>query len=511
MLITITGVAGAGKTRKSFEHAFNIAKSEDIRAICLTNKGKYMMKERYGERLNVSTVHSFAFKEIVKKIGGEDGIEVFDEGSKEIHFRTVYNLKYYENVKGFEVQNLPEGNKVDRIKRAIINRTLNYICESKTNTVMEIISKEKENSGLNIGENKIYDILHDFENYMITNKKFDFDYIILEALKKINYVDFDYEVLVWDEANDTMPLIVELIKKIYLMKKFKYVILNGDPAQTIYDHIIFSSPEHFKELFDISNEKILLNESKRLPKNIVSFVNNIYKKIPKYERIVDYIVTNKDGGKVINIDFNKIVPLSSLFCSNGEKSAIVCLSNNMCKKVANMLDRYGIPYSTFYEGGYYGWDYNEFAIRNFLYFCKNKIFDDEEFRLYYNTVKQYLPAKYWLNDFEIVNIEKVSSLFSNYVDVLKDLKCSEDWKKVFLQSLKFNKKFERSIEILTVHSAKGLEYDNTIVVLEPTKHLKKNFFDDKITTYYRRIIYTAITRSANKLFLVYEGISPNYI
>jgi hypothetical protein len=117
-----------------------------------------------------------------------------------------------------------------------------------------------------------------------------------QMLSKIN---FYYDIIILDEAQDIIPLYYEFICKIYSdnMKYGKICIL-GDKCQNIYDfmdsderYIIYgNSVFNFNKKFEW--KKFKLSQSFRVPYTIASFIN---KCMLGYERIISYKknITNK--------------------------------------------------------------------------------------------------------------------------------------------------------------------------------------------------------------------------
>ncbi|MCM8808092.1 MAG: AAA family ATPase [Candidatus Omnitrophica bacterium] len=500
MLITFTGVAGSGKTTQSLKYALKLAKEEDIRIITLTNLGTSMVRER-NDKLDVSTVHSFAFN-IVRE--ANNNVNIFDESDKEMYFHTTLRLNFIPNVRGFETYKLPEGNKIDLIKRKILNTFFRDVGELKINSVLNVIDSIKNDFGIELDSFQIYKKIIEYENYLRNNNFVDFDYMLLDAYKNVSYSKFNYEILVWDEANDSMPIIVELINKIASEKKFEYVIINGDPAQTIYDNLLFSKPELFFNLFNKSDEKHILNKSKRLGKNIVDEIMKIYKKIPKNDRIAENIETDKDGGNVFKINYEKMLYI----LRNGRElynkdTAIITLSNSKAFEIGKILSKNCIPFSVIYEGKKFGWDYYSLAVRNFLYFCINKKFD-ENFIDYYLMVKEFLSPKLDIGNLEVYNEDIIRGKFGVFENVVENIDFSKlnITKETILRSLYLNFHIKKPIKIITTHSAKGLEYENVFAILEPTRHFIDEFVNNDIINYYRRLVYVQMSRVLTNLFIV---------
>ncbi len=175
--------AGSGKTRVIVERIKYLiekgASKENILCLTFTHKAAKEMKERLNTYdLNIYTFHSLAYHAL-KTITGS--YELANEDDMPFSKHDLLDISTYKN---------------------------------------SMYKKRKP---------KVY---NSYQQYLIENKKKDFDDLLIDYLKMLNDTNKTYQYIFVDEFQDTNLLQYKIIQK--LITKDSYVLAVGDPDQSIY-------------------------------------------------------------------------------------------------------------------------------------------------------------------------------------------------------------------------------------------------------------------------------------
>jgi len=288
--------------------------------------------------------------------------------------------------------------------------------------------------------------------------------------------------------------------KIYLLsEKIKELVSNGAK----YSNIAILCRKNQK-IRDIAN--ILLKQN--IPYSFAKGENIL--KFIEIEKIIDifkFIVNQKKGNlfKILNMDFFgfDILDIQGLY--NGRD----CKNLDILKKI-----KYNEKFKSFYDKLHIliKASRNETLVKFFEIFMQNGFLE-----YYENKKPKFLNAIYTLflsiKEFYVQKTKTKESInlkaYCKYLDLL-DLFSKEIKEKKAEAS-------ENSVKLMTVHGAKGLEFDNIFIVdlsskvWETSRNMEKISFPDGIlknsnksekTEDERRLFYVALTRAKKNCFLI---------
>ncbi len=491
--IAISGVAGSRKTQKSIELAEQM-KDYNWVMFTFTNEMANSLKKRTD--IQAMTFHSMCYKLI------KPDETILEEGMLR-HFYSSFGLRYVPMKLLDNPMDMPEGNKVHFIRRALLNAFLKEIRDIKTNSVLEAILIRKKAIWLPYSEERILNILLEYENWKERNRVIDFDDLLLRVIEEKPIPWFN--AVVWDENQDASPLQIKAF--LTIAKHLEISIHNGDPAQTIYDDLLFSNPKYFLKFFEVAKEKIFLKYTYRIPKNIVPIVNRWFTRIKN--RNIEAVYSTKEGGIVRKVGITEtfrflrsILPKENInfeFRSYNKTKfpTIIAYSNNQIRHLSKDLMDFGIPYKVRAGLSHKDWTIDMLGFRNFLWFYKNKIFN-QKFYSYLRYLAKFNPKIY----------AKIYSIISN-LKFFTSEKINTSWEDILNTStLGFIKKqmIKTSVEkipfeitnmvfLTTIHSSKGLTFETVITYDIPPSSFLLN------KDYLYRLKYVMLSRVSRLLLL----------
>lgn len=309
----------------------------------------------------------------------------------------------------------------------------------------DFITQELNNLGIKINIPDDFDDL-DSESrstYFETNYYSNVD-LFMENIEKIN----QYPVIFIDEIQDYKKEWVEIIKKIYLQNNGEYVVF-GDEKQNVYER---KMEEDKKPYTGIGGAWNLLKQSFRLSSNIASLASKFQEQFfsDKYE--VEKVEIN-DNNIFSSLEHIEYIPMSVF----------------SVKKIANLINE---------KVNKYNIHPNDISIQS----SKVKVLRGID---YYFRNSQKLKTTTMFETQEIYRIlatENSNHQLKNIIETIRTNKKNNFWMNTG------NTKFS------TIHSFKGWEIDTLFLLIE--RDSKENpFITDEL-------IYTAITRCRNKLFII---------
>ncbi len=312
-IIVVAG-AGSGKTTTitaKIKYLVDIKKvpEEEILVISFTNKAIYELQERinFDFKINakICTFHKFAY-DILKKYDNKYRIlsepksilkEIIkkDEETSKIIKALLKDKKYKKR-----------SSKYNSDKDYFINFTLENIqlykmCDT---TNINMVS-ERTNQYFNYLEK----ITKKYNNYLRNNFLLDFEDIIIEATKVVEYVKLKYKYIIVDEYQDISYNRFELITKISQLYKIKTIVV-GDDWQAIFSfagsnsdlflnykeimnakmHKIVNTYRNSQQLIDIAG-KFIMTSKEQLKKNLISNKNIKFPiEIYEYKRNINEVL-----------------------------------------------------------------------------------------------------------------------------------------------------------------------------------------------------------------------------
>lgn len=121
---------------------------------------------------------------------------------------------------------------------------------------------------------------------------------------------------------------------------------------------------------------------------------------------------------------------------------------------------------------------------------------------YDDYIRSYCLEKQISSDglFEI--LDEIEELATKHITIPKFIKHVSDFEKSIYENKKYNTSVENRVELLTMHSAKGLEYKVVIIVeaLEEIIPHSRSIKDENIEEE-RRLFYVAVTRAKERLYI----------
>ncbi len=450
----IFGPPGTGKTTKLLEILEKELKQytpEEIAYVSFTREGVYQGKNRAIEQFGFDekafpyfrTLHSIAFKEISMTRS-----EVINKR----HYK-IFSDKMGMNFTGYYTEDLR--NNDDRyLFFNLLNRNNSKAARSY-----------------------LYDLDIDMIKFVGTNyKKFKKFYHIYDFTDMIElFVDkqqsIPVKIAIVDEAQDLTTLQWTMIWIAF--KDCKKVYIAGDDDQAIYEW----SGADVNYFLNLEGDIEILKHSYRLPDNIVKFSKNIVNLIKK--RIMkDYYGTGLRG----TVEY--LLKLEEVKITKDETWMFLSRNHLFLKKIVGYIQTQGLIYTL--NGELSVFEKDIIAINIFERSRKNNQISKQDLiklrpfieSTYYNLERPWYDNFKWDDD----KIKYYRDVISHKTDI---------------HSCK--------IKINTIHSVKGDEADNVVVLLDITRQIHINLQVNNDSEY--RVLYVACTRAKKKLFIV-EAETP---
>ncbi len=530
---------GTGKTKtltyKIIELLNNKIDPENILALTFSNQAAKEIKSRVNElikdkevmdQLMISTFHSFGLsiiEENLEIIGRGKNYSIINQKEKGIILKDFLNVKQ------------------DKIKKYI--QDISDIKQKLKNIYKNELDVESEK------------IFNDFNEALIKNNLFDFDDLLNIPIKIFNenpeilkkYQD-RYKWITIDEYQDINFAQYILVKMLADNKDANITVI-GDPNQAIYGFrgasVTFIND--FKK--DFPETKIFqLEKSYRCTDNILNASSHIFA-VENKESF--YLKGIEEGAKIIIKEFNsdkseaefvareieKLIGGLRFFSidsgiTDGDKEELYTLSdftvlvriNQQIEALEKAFKDHSIPYQKIGDAPFYNTepfvfliDLIKAVINPENIFLKNvcnklKIEEDSIYKLKesLNTNKLSIFIKIISEKYFKEIIENYKNELDNLIEISKDF---NDRPELFINYLTTSQsidQFERkaeSVKLMTMHSAKGLEFNTVFIVGCSDKLLPFTLFEnyDIDIKEEERLLYVAMTRAKKYLYLTYPG------
>ncbi len=539
-LLILAG-AGSGKTKVLVHRVVKLVEKDDINPskialMTFTNKAAQEMRERIKKMIGshvqigfVGTFHTFCVK-ILREFGEAVGINrnfvIFDSEDSESLMKNV--LK--------ELGIDPKESKPSMF--------LSVIGKMK-NDYKNIASVEKDNS--NYFYKQLVRVWKVYQQKLTTNKALDFDDLLVKTVEVLQIESIRKELnsrLQWiliDEYQDTNKVQFELTR--LLAGDLRNLTVVGDASQAIYS---FRGAD-FRNLILLEDEYSEIKKME-LPKNYRStqfILDSAYSVVKNNtgHPVIKLESTQSKGDKIQLIEAadevdeaKKVVNEAVRLTSNDDEVAVLYRTNAQSRAVEEELLRKGIAYKLIGGVRFYG----RAEVKDLLAYLRQVNNSDEEVsrnriekigKRKAKTFDDWLATKTpeiinenpgtllneiinivsYLDKFDerdeadiarIENINELLAVASQYKTVpefLEGAALAEAETKKSLSNAK--------ITLMTVHSAKGLEFDNVFVVgmeegLFPHSRSIMIGNKDEIEEE-RRLMYVAMTRAKQRLYLFY--------
>ena len=571
--LLIAAGAGSGKTKTLVSRLLHLLKTgispEKIIAITFTNKAANEMKKRVAQTLGepslnnpekqlfVGTFHSFGVK-ILK--------------NEAPYFKRTKNFTIFDNDDSLSLIK-----KIIKEKDLPKERFNPIGVLGKISNLKSEVAKIEEINPENPFESKIIEIYGEYENILQKSNAFDFDDLITKAVQIFNEqpevlskYQNQYEYILVDEYQDINTAQYQLIK--LLSQKHQNIFAIGDDAQSIYK---FRGSD-FRNFLNFEKEwpkaKIIKLEQNYRSTSIIVSASSAIIKNNKQQKPKELWTKNAEGelikitayqnaeeeawgicGKIteqLKINSPAKTGITNVFLDEPETKnepvkigeiAILYRTNAQSRAIEQALIQSQIPYEIYGGLKFYArkeikdliaglrYAYNpkdaasiERLDKNFTK-AKSKIFFEHlpeltkeltlvQIMSYFMESTDY--AGYLVKNFKnpserMENVKELINFASQYADPYKFL---ED---VSLMSASDGKPklLRDSVKLMTVHAAKGLEFDNVFLTgcNEGFMPHEQSFFKADEIEEERRLMYVAMTRARKILFISFYDLPSRFL
>jgi len=336
-------------------------------------------------------------------------------------------------------------------------------------------------------DKRLLNILSDeLNNYKDAFKLKDFT----DMIEKFNVAELcpKYDIVFIDEAQDLSPVQWKMVD--IIRENSKYVILAGDDDQAIYG---WAGADVKKFQQEPARKDIILPQSHRVPKQVQDIANKILDRIPDERRIKKHWKAREEEGHVDHITAIEDAPLSE-----GDW-LILARTNDRLDKIKPILRDMGIYFQI--KGRK---SYKTSLFRSIVNYTR---WSDKKDKLSLTEVKDIfdcIPSSnftvkeerlYDLKEFGFSNTDRWFDVFT--VDPEECLYIRE--------MLRHEEELSKDarVKLLTIHSAKGGEATNVLLILDNTKTIReavdKSFekADEE-----NRVWYVGVTRTSQNLYIM---------
>ena len=446
----ILGPPGTGKTTKQLlllEQELNNYSANEIAFVSFTKKGVSEGVDRAKDKFSLSnkdlqyfrTIHSIAFN-----VGAYTKSDVLSrEHYKEfstamgMNFTGYYTEEFYHND----------------------DRYLFYhgLTQNNPRLAEEYIAT--------LDQNIVKHVSHNYELFKKVKSKIDFNDMILNYLK--HGASLNVRCVFIDEAQDLTTLQWNFIAKAFKYAEKMYI--SGDDDQAIYEWLGADVPI----FLNLQGDKIILNQSYRLSKDIWQMSKQVSSCIVNRNE-KEYLPKEVEG-KV-----HRIVDLSEISISQNESWLLLARNNSFLKKYVEWLSQKGIVFS--YKG--------TFAVK------KNEI---DAIKIYETMRKLKEKPPY---DKEIILMKHLKPRYNLAHPWYFNFSWSDEkvdfYRNIFKNKIDYNS--EPTIQVNTIHGAKGGEADNVVLLADISDSVQKSI--DRNPDSELRCLYVGMTRARYNLYIV---------
>jgi len=478
----IYGPPGTGKTTKLINYVKTFYKLgtplEKIGYFAFTTKAateainrmletyKYLQKK---DLKYFQTLHSLAFH----RLGMKKSEVMQDEHYEDIGRKLGIEVTVYSN--GQE-------------STGFVDSDSEYFNLINAARIKEIPIEKEYNTGMysyELEKNLLHILDKELTNYKESFKLYDFT----DMIERFNVAEMcpKYDVVFVDEAQDLSPIQWKMVD--ILRKNSKYVILAGDDDQAIYGW----AGADVKQFQDIESKKdIILPQSHRVPQAVQHVADQILNRIPDDRRIKKNWKARDEEGIVNYITSIEDVPL------NTGDWLILSRTNDRLTKLKPILRDMGIYFQ--FKGRK---SFKSTLFRSILNYTR---WQNKGEKLSLSEVRDVLdcvPYNHALNEERLYDLKEFG--FSN----------TQRWFDVFTvdpeeclyirEMLRQEEELHRDarVELSTIHSAKGGEATNVLLILDNTKTIReateKSLAKEDEE---HRVWYVGVTRTLQNLYIL---------
>ena len=478
----IYGPPGTGKTTKLINYARTFYKLgtplDRIGYFAFTkkaaNEAVNRMLDAYPnlQRKNLKhfrTLHSLAFNRLGMKKSEVMQDEHYEDIGKNLGIEvTVYSDG--QETTGFIDSNSEYFNLINAA------RIKGYSLEEEYNT--DMYSPDLDKRLLNI-------LSDELNNYKDAFKLKDFT----DMIEKFNVAELcpKYDIVFIDEAQDLSPVQWKMVD--IIRENSKYVILAGDDDQAIYGWA-GADVKKFQE--EPAIKDIILPQSHRVPKQVQDIANKILDRIPDERRIKKHWKAREEEGHVDYITAIEDAPLSQ-----GDW-LILARTNDRLDKIKPILRDMGIYFQ--FKKGRKSYKATLFkSIVNYTRWQKGELLSLSEIRdIIECTGMDFKPTEEKMYDLADLTYDKTVNWFDIFIGDYEECLYI---RKMLSSGEKLSK--DARVQLSTIHSAKGGEAKNVLLILDNTRTIReaveKSFekADEE-----HRVWYVGITRTSQNLYIM---------
>jgi len=477
----IYGPPGTGKTTRLIDYVKTFYKLgtplDKIGYFAFTTKAaKEAIKRMLDEHKNLQqkdlkhfrTLHSLAFN----RLGMKKAQVMQDEHYEDIGRKVGIEVTVYSDGQestGFVDSNSEYFNLINaaRIKETSI--------EDEYNTGMYSYELEK---------NLLYILEEELNNYKNSFKLYDFT----DMIEKFNVAKMcpKYDVVFVDEAQDLSPIQWKMVD--ILRENSKYVILAGDDDQAIYG---WAGADVLKFIATQAKKDIILPQSHRVPRSVQNIADKILNRIPDDRRVKKNWKARDEEGLVNHITSIEDAPLHK-----GDW-LVLARTNDRLEKLKPVLKDMGIYFqfkgrksfkATLFRSvlNYTRWQKGELLslseVKDILE-CTDMDLKLTEEKMYDLTDLTYDKTIHW---FDVFTVDPEECLY-----IREMLSYGEKLSK------------EARVQLSTIHSAKGGQATNVLLILDNTKTIREaqeksqDKYDEE-----QRVWYVGVTRTKQNLYIM---------
>ena len=425
------------------------------------------------------------------------------------HFRTLHSLafnrlgmkksevmqdEHYEDIGrsvGIEVTVYSDGKE----STGFIDSNSEYFNLINAARIKECSIEDEYNTGMysyELEKNLLYILRDELDNYKESYKLKDFTDMI-EKFTDPNMAELcpKYDIVFVDEAQDLSPIQWKMVN--ILRENSKYVILAGDDDQAIYG---WAGADVLKFIATQAKKDIILPQSYRVPRSVQDIANKILDRIPHNRRVKKNWQAKDEEGGVHYITAIDDAPLYK------DDWLVLARTNDRLEKLKPILKDMGIYFQ--FKGRK---SFKSALFRSILNYTRWQNKGDQlslsELRDilscigFFPNLNPYPTEEklYNLKEFGFSNTQRWFDVFT--VDPEECLYIRE----MLRQEENLHK--DARVQLSTIHSAKGGEAKNVLLILDNTKTIREatEKSNDKHDEEHR-VWYVGVTRTKQNLYIM---------
>ncbi|NIU83361.1 MAG: UvrD-helicase domain-containing protein [Candidatus Thorarchaeota archaeon] len=452
----IYGPPGTGKTTYLLNLLEDLLKRygpDEIAYVSYTRKGSYEGRDRALERFNYAeedfpyfrTLHSIAFRELRMSRASMISRAYYKSFSEKMGMKFT----------GFYTEDFRNDD----------DRYLFFDILHRNNP------KAAKRFLYDMDTEKLRFVQHNYTRFKKHMNIFDFTDLLENYVKEGK--SLPVKVAIIDEAQDLTSLQWKMIWKAFC--ECEDIFIAGDDDQAIYEW----SGADVDYFLNLKGDTQILGKSYRLPDNILKFSEGITERI-EHRVSKEYKGTGKEG----RIKF--LGQLDEIQLDEKQSYLFLARNNWFLKEYEEFLKARGIVYR---KKGVLSIDMRDFhAIRDFVELKKTR---DNKFMT--SALRTRIKKNVDLNLQWYDNLDLPSEKINYYREVLRRKKNIDDIK----------------IEVGTIHSVKGGEADNVVLLSDVTKSVYRNLENNPDSEH--RVFYVGVTRTKQNLYIVNSRTKNEYI